>query len=243
MSSQESSSSSSKTPLDLFVIDLENLNHIQRSILHHLYINDSSVYSDLKPKELTGNSFNYHLRHVTEQNLVEKIGDKYRLTAKGRLLVDSVSLENMKLKLRPTSGMSVMLHSGQHGILLYESKRAPLRGFTGFPFGKLRLGDSLEGTFERILNKRNINLETVLNVKELGLANIRYYDQGQLVAHRMVTVWYADYTGPSIVTDTIHGSSTWLNEHGRVPNTLAEVEAFINWPVDKTVIELTSQLS
>src|SRR5438105_3462033 len=51
-------------PVDLFSLDLDNFHHIQREILARLYIVASATYSELKDPGLTGNSFNYHLRHV-----------------------------------------------------------------------------------------------------------------------------------------------------------------------------------
>jgi hypothetical protein len=52
--------------LEAYAVDLENFHHVQRDILHHLYLADELPYSELKAPELTGNSFNYHLRPAVE---------------------------------------------------------------------------------------------------------------------------------------------------------------------------------
>jgi hypothetical protein len=230
--------------LDAYVVDVENLHHIQRNILTHLYTVNSAPYVDLKPRELSGNSFNYHLRHVVAQKLIEQASDgQYRLTNLGCLLFDNVSLESMKLKLRPTTGVSMLLKSIEHGTLLYRSNREPLRGFAGLPFGKLRLGDTLTGTFERMLLKRGLNIDAVENVHQLGVANVRYFFQNELVCHRMTSVWVADYNGPAHITNTNHGKSLWLKDPLGEEKTLAEVKTIMEWPTQQTSLEITAEIT
>jgi hypothetical protein len=230
-------------PIDTFVINIENLNHIQRDVLVRLKTVDSVAYSGLKPDELTGNAFNYHLRHVVAQDLVYKTDDqRYVLTAKGRLLVDNVSLDSMKLKLRPTVGMALVLESSEHGVLLYRSNRAPLRELVGLPFGKLRLGDSLDNTFSRILRKRGIDRGSISGIEPLGMANIRYFDKDQLVVHRVVAVWSASYDGTAVTTSTGNGSSFWQKDHLFVPGALPEVGALVDWRPKQGIVEINSSL-
>jgi hypothetical protein len=231
-------------PVDTYVIDVENLSYIQRGILIRLKTVGMVPYTELKPDDLTGNSFNYHLRHVLSQGLIEKAGDQqYRLTAKGRLLADNVSLETMKLKLRPTVGMVIILKSKVHGTLLYHSNRAPLRDLVGLPFGKIRLGDTLENTFARMLSKRGIGIERVDNVESLGMAAIRYLEDDQLVAHRIAAVWSASYDGPAITTATNHGKSFWQKDYDGALRVLPEVGALADWPVGHGTVEIYSSLS
>lgn len=231
-------------PLDVYVIDVENLNHIQRNIMLRLKAVDSALYSDLKPPELTGNSFNYHLRHVIAQKLITKTDDQnYALTPKGRLLLDNVSLGTMRLKLRPTAGMMIVVRSLEHGVLLYRSDRAPLRDFVGLPFGKVRLGDSLDATFRRMLVKRGINSDNLKAIEQLGMANIRYLDAGELVVHRSVVVWAAAYIGPALTSSTGNGRSFWQSDFDGGARLLPEVEALLHWPSGSGSIEVFSSLS
>ena len=229
--------------LDAYVVDLENFHHVQRDILNRLYVADELPYSGLKPAELTGNSFNYHLKHVVAQKLVEPTaGQAYRLTPLGRLLVDNVSLPEMRLKLRPAVGVTLLVRSEQHGILTYNSRRAPLRGWLGLPFGKLRLGDAAEATADRMLAKRGLESGAVSGRQFLGMANIRYFEQGQLVAHRLSLVLSAQYAGPAVDSETPHGSGGWLRE---LPATrvLAEVAAIRDWAGSQPVLEIEADLA
>lgn len=231
------------TPVDTYVIDIENLSHIQRSILIRLKTVDTAAYTELEPEELSGNAFNYHLRHVIAQKLIEKTdGQRYKLTARGRLLADNVSLETMRLKLRPTVGLILVLRSDAHGTLLYHSNRAPLRESVGLPFGKLRLGDTLENTFRRVLTKRGIDHGKVDSVESLGMANIRYFDKDLLVAHRVADVWAANYDGPAVVTSTDHGKSYWQKDFDGTSKMLPEVNALVSPPAKHGTIEIQASL-
>ncbi len=61
------------------------LHHIRRTILDMLAIAESLRYGQLKPKELDGNVFTYHLQGLISDKLIQKnaAGD-YCLTHKGR---------------------------------------------------------------------------------------------------------------------------------------------------------------
>jgi hypothetical protein len=229
-------------PIDLYALDLDNLHHIQRQILARLYTVSSAAYSELKDPDLTGNSFNYHLRHVVSQGLVHQSGQDYNLTPRGRLLVDSVSLPSMKLKIRPVVGISLLITSPEHGTLLYRSKREPAQGMAGLPFGKLRLGDDHAATVKRMLIRRQLDPDSVRDVRPLGHANIRYYDRGELVSHRSAGVWRGTYDGSAIATKTEHGAGFWSENPSSEPHKLSEIDALLGWPTGQSIIEITGDL-
>jgi hypothetical protein len=231
-------------PIDAYVIDFENLHHIQRDVLSRLNLSPRLAHSALKPAELTGNSFNYHLRHVMAQQLVAQGEDgQYFLTPRGRLLADNVSLPSMKLKIRPVTGVVLLVQSPAAGVLQYESSREPTRALIGLPFGKLRLGDSIEATIERMYRRRRLDSARITNVKCLGQANIRYFEQGELVVHRLASVWSCRYDGDAAGGKTENGRDFWTQSSGKQSALLPEVSAVRNWPAGTISIEISGDLA
>lgn len=230
--------------VDTYAVDIENFHHVARGILMRLYTRSAAAYAELKPHELTGNAFNYHLRHVVAQGLVMQDGEgSYRLSATGRLLMDSVSLESMRLKLRPVAGLMILVRAPNGHVLAYESKREPLRGTVGLPFGKLRLGDSLDATVTRVLAKRGIARDETRNLRPVGTANIRYLEHGQLVSHRMVSVWEVDYAGSGGQSVTQHGFGKWIDPAAPGDDVLPEVTVISSWREEHVLIEISRDLA
>jgi hypothetical protein len=230
-------------PIDTHVLDVENLHHLQRGILSRLYTSSQAAYADLKPPELSGNSFNYHLRHVVKQGLIHQTDDgSYQLTPLGQLLVDNVSVPTMRLKLRPVMAVAIYLTSPTAGVLLYRSNREPARGFAGLPLGKLRLGDTMQNTLQRMVERRGLDFNQLGGLRQLGLANIRYTSGGELVSHRFVSVWAWEYSGPSHTNSSEHGGSFWSHHPLTEPNCLPEVAQVMNWD-GQSVLEVSADLA
>ncbi len=69
------------------------MHRLQQHILHQLILNERQRYADLKPAEVEGNLFMYHLRCLMKNGHVEKCPDgRYRLAAEGKTYVDRLSL-------------------------------------------------------------------------------------------------------------------------------------------------------
>jgi hypothetical protein len=138
--------------------------------------------------------------------------------------------------------VTLLVRSDEHGVLVYYARRAPLRGWVGLPFGKLRLGDTQEATLARVMAKRGLASQAVTDQRFLGVANARYFERGQLVAHRVSSVWSVRYVGAAEKRETQHGTGLWLKE---LPSegVLAEVRAIEGWPADCPALEIQADLA
>lgn len=199
--------------MDEFVSNLDALHHIQQSTLEKLTYTKWSEYSSLVPDGMSGNAFNYHLNYLLKHKLIEKSDDGYTLTALGRVVVESMSLEDVRFKLRPTVGVMLLLESTEGKILLYKSKRQPLIGQTGLLFGKLRIGANYKATAERMILRKNIGLDEVSNLSFHAPLNVLYEEDEELVCHRTGQIWKGKYTGNIKEFDkTNKGSSFWSDD-------------------------------
>ena len=161
----------------------EPAHFIKREIIIKLKLSSEDLkYSELKPGDMDGNAFNHHLKSLVNSEIVEKTDlGEYRLTAKGKREVDFYSLDNSRIKIRPISGVYLLIFSADGKILVYKNKGAPINGVEGMMFGKIRLGRSYLKTVARMLSTRNLEAQ---KAEALSSLNIRYSHDGELVAHR-----------------------------------------------------------
>lgn len=161
----------------------EPAHYIKREIIIKLKLSSEDLkYSDLKPGDMDGNAFNHHLKSLVSSEIIQKTEmGEYRLTAKGKREVDFYSLDNSRIKIRPISGVYLLIFSADGKILVYKNKGAPINGVEGMMFGKIRLGRSYLKTVARMLSTRNLEAQ---KAEALSSLNIRYSHDGELVAHR-----------------------------------------------------------
>ena len=161
----------------------EPAHYIKREIIIKLKLSSEDLkYSELKPGDMDGNAFNHHLKSLVSSEIIQKTEmGEYRLTAKGKREVDFYSLDNSRIKIRPISGVYLLIFSADGKILVYKNKGAPINGVEGMMFGKIRLGRSYLKTVARMLSTRNLEAQ---KAEALSSLNIRYSHDGELVAHR-----------------------------------------------------------
>ena len=161
----------------------EPAHYIKREIIIKLKLSSEDLkYSELKPGDMDGNAFNHHLKSLVNSEIVEKTDlGEYRLTAKGKREVDFYSLDSSRIKIRPISGVYLLIFSADGKILVYKNKGVPINGVEGMMFGKIRLGRSYLKTVARMLSTRNLEAQ---KAEALSSLNIRYSHDGELVAHR-----------------------------------------------------------
>lgn len=196
--------------MDEFVSNLDALHHIQQTALEQLTYEKWVEYSRLLPDGMSGNAFNYHLNYLLKHKLIEKSEKGYSLSALGRVVVESISFEDKRFKLRPTVGVMLLLENADGNILLYKSKRQPLLGQTGLLFGKLRIGASNKATAERMILRKNIRLDEVSELTYHAPLNVLYDQDEELVCHRTGQIWKGKYTGDiKEFNKSNRGSSFW----------------------------------
>src|SRR6476646_2791634 len=109
------------------------LHHIQKSVIDVLASKDPAHYSDLKPADMDGNQFTYHLKQLLSDKLVQKNDDgTYSLTQKGRKYL--VHRFEDPVESAHTVFLVVIRHADK--VLLRERKVQPLQGYVGFIHGE-----------------------------------------------------------------------------------------------------------
>lgn len=111
-----------------------DMHRLQQHIIHQLILHPSLRYARLKPDEVEGNLFMYHLRQLMKEGLVTKRSDgQYELAAEGKLYADRLSLQSFTPRVQPKIVTLIACQNEHDEWLLYERKRQPLIGQIGFP--------------------------------------------------------------------------------------------------------------
>jgi ADP-ribose pyrophosphatase YjhB (NUDIX family) len=160
--------------------------HIQLKILHQLTLAERSRYSQLKPPAIESNLFIYHLKRTIADKLVVKNADgSYSLSKSGLAYADKVSLSSFRMRGQPKIVNLIACTNRQGQWLLYRRKHQPFIGRSGFPYGKIHLGETIKESSERELQEKT-NLKTELTHR--GDVYVTVYDDDDLLVHTLFHV-------------------------------------------------------
>lgn len=191
------------------------LHHIQKSIINVLASTDPARYADLKPADMDGNQFTYHLKQLITDKLVQKNEDNtYSLSQKGR------SYLIRRFEDADQSAHTIFLVIVRHGdrVLLRERKVQPLNGYVGFIHGEPVANQPLDITIsERIKAKTGIDID-INNITTHGSGLIRIVKDGQVqsFSHAIITETSVDTDDLPIVEDET-GRNFWIHDDDEGP--------------------------
>ncbi len=108
--------------------------HIQRSIAHRLAFSDGLRFGELKPDSIDNKLFNYHLKILVRDGVVEKKDDGlYQLSADGKRLGLRTFMGNEPLTEHAYSVLILVVRRKVDGAwLLYTRNTHPLLHLQGF---------------------------------------------------------------------------------------------------------------
>jgi hypothetical protein len=195
--------------MDEFVSNLDALHHIQQAVLRQLTYKKWASHTELLPDGMAGNAFNYHLNYLLRHKLIVKSDEGYTLSSLGRMVVEAMSLDAKRFKLRPTCGVLLLLEDQESRVLIHESMRQPLIGYAGLPFGKLRMGANYKSTAERMIIRKQMDLADVKDLKFHSPLNVIYEEDEETVCHRTGQIWHGLYAGEKKEIETQNGLTFW----------------------------------
>ncbi len=123
------------------------MHYIQTQILKKLLFVPQATFSELMPKGLESNLFNFHLKELTKLKYVNR--DKegaYSLTIIGKEYANTMETETLQIvKQGKLCAVSCARRDTSDGVewLIYTRSKHPFWGFQGFPSGKARYGESI----------------------------------------------------------------------------------------------------
>ena len=184
------------------------MHRLQQHILERLIRHENQRYADLKPSQVEGNLFMYHLRQLTSTGQVVKRNDGlYELTSSGKLLVSGISMETFTPRAQPKIVSLVVCRNKIGQYLFYRRRRQPLLGMAGFPYGKIHLGENINDAAVRELFEKT-GLTSRLEHKGDGYITI--YQAGEPVSQIMFHLFYGENPVGELLADSTGGKPFWV---------------------------------
>lgn len=180
------------------------MHHIQKSILDRLSTATQCRYSDLKPAELDGNVFNYHLKLLIGDKLVGKslTGD-YTLTPAG----EDYIVHRYENPLLQAHSIFLIALRNEDKWLMRERLVQPLLGMSGFVHGEPVADEPLLVTAARRL-KDKTGIEAELSVHSSGLIRITENETLKSFSHAIILT--GETTQEISISEDKTGRNSWL---------------------------------
>lgn len=182
---------------------------IQREILKRLSTATECRYIELKPENVDGNLFMYHLKQLIQEGYIKKTEKAYTLTKEGKRYVGALSLSTGKTTQIPKVMVMVYCENKKGEQLLYKWNRQPYLGHTSLPFSRVRYGQSIsDAVSENIKNKTNLEGKT----EYAGdIYVIVKNDDGSTVTHYLAHIFILDKIKGELYADGLTGKPFWGN--------------------------------
>ncbi len=188
---------------------LQDLSPIQNHILSTLKNAKKLRYSEIQPKKVPNDLFNYHLQHLVKKDLVTKVGEGYSLSTKGiKYVADPYPTNNAITSLFKINVITLVsrVKDGKMEILNQIRKSNPSYGKVGAPGGVVLKGELICPAATRKL-KQETGLDA--EFKLMGCERRIMYKGGEIFSDVMFPIAYAhSYTG-ELKTETQFGENIW----------------------------------
>lgn len=124
---------------------------IQKHIMRQLSTHSGRRYSELKPNDVEGNLFMYHMQKLQAAGYITKNAAVYGLSQKGELFSSRMSLKQAAPLMQPKIVVMLICQNENDEYLLFRWSRQPYNGLVSFPFSKIHFGRTLTETLEEAL--------------------------------------------------------------------------------------------
>lgn len=171
--------------------------HIQKHILDHLITVPQARYADLKPADMDGNVFGYHLHQLIKQGYVKKLDvGTYRLTAQGKAagINNKLSQKDLFKQAHSILLLAVRDHDGQW--LLRKRLVHPMYGRSGFLHAEPVATEKVSETAAKCLLART-GLKADFQPIGSGYISIFQDDEIESFAHFTLLTATIDHADPT----------------------------------------------
>lgn len=131
---------------------------LQIQILSYLKSVPSARFNDLKPKEITSDHFNFHIKRLIELGIIKKTEDGlYVLTTEGKALankIDDTKTPTNSNQIQPKTSLLFVISQEFDGIEKFVVKKRvqhPFMNHLVFPTWGLEFGMPIQETIDRYL--------------------------------------------------------------------------------------------
>jgi hypothetical protein len=183
--------------------------HLQKEILSSLVIRDSARFAELKPKEIDGNIFTYHLHQLIKQKYVVKTEDgRYQLTSTGKRLGITSQLNAQELLEEAHPVLFLVVRDGNRWLVRRRLAH-PTYGMFGFVHGEPLLRQDVCRTAAEVLRDRT-GLEATF--KPRGSGYIRIFKDTEQESFTQFTLLEAHDISGELIPKMRNGENVWVED-------------------------------
>lgn len=161
---------------------------IQYHILLELTRHKTRRYSQLRPQDVEGNLFMYHLNGLLKEGLVEKYERAYRLSIKGLQFAGTLSLNSGKTRVQPKILTAIVCKNDVGDYLFSRWHRQPNTDLISFPHGMMHYGEHLWDMARRELAEK---AALMAEFEHLGEVYVRGMRGDEVDRHMLVHLFKA----------------------------------------------------
>lgn len=220
------------------------MNWIQQYVLRELSLHPTRRYSQLKPKDVEGNVFSYHLQKAVKAGYIERHERLYSLTVKGRHRAGMVSIKTGKIRKQPKIAIMIIGSGSKGEYLLYRWHRHPFLNRVSFPYGKHHFGKSV---FEMAALELQEKCNATGTLEHLGDLYIKTTVEDEIVTHMLVHAFKAtglksdEFKSTDPTGECFWGRPEDITDRDSAPGFKEIYEVIKNPPVKMVEIETTDQ--
>lgn len=186
------------------------MNKIQKDILKKLSLTEKAKYSKIKPKNIEGNTFSYHLKSLIKSEMIKKEDDDYSLTSSGKFYLQKLRNSDMNVRPQPLILTLTICKNKNEEFLLYKRTRQPEINRWGFPAGKIHENEPLDSSAKReFFEKTGLSASP----KHKGLIYLTLYDnKSNITFYSMTHVFYVEKDKNFIKKGDENSNLVWVKK-------------------------------
>ncbi len=198
--------------------EITEINKIYKTLMHF----PGSTFSDLWDKEIPSNKFNYYLKKMETESLIEKKDGKYFLTLQGKENAVEISGDTGKKEERPVVALLLVIRRDKkntnrknneneknYEYILYRRMKEPYYNHCGFPGAKMQKGEEILESAKREL-KEETNFDC--DGKIIGVQNCKVKNDGKLFHHFLQFVILFENPKGELIKESREGTYEWASK-------------------------------
>ncbi len=175
------------------------MHYLRKYILDRLRFEQPLSYSQMLPGDIESSLFQYHLKALLTDGLIEKTGRGiYELTGKGYVRLEYMSV-NQHNEVRMPKAITFTLLTYRGDMLLYRKPKEPYRHLLELIGGKIHFGEKAEDAARRdVKEKAHLSIESP---RFCGVANVMVHGGEVVLTHMIVYVFAAEVDDISFLSE------------------------------------------
>ncbi len=193
------------------------VHEVQTKILRELLFLPACKFTELqKVSGLESDHAKFHIKRLVELGYVDKVGDKYALSVKGKEYANKLDTDAGVIERQPkVAVMLIVERTNSDGVkeyLLQERLKHPYYGFWGPPTGKVRWGESILETASRELTEET-GLIGEFEFRGVNHERVIHDDTGEIVEDKIFNLMFCDSSSGNLNEYFDGGHNAWRTLH------------------------------